>query len=514
MKDVTKYILSCFLLLNSCFCIAQSKVDSLFSLLKKDKQDTSLINHLNALGKELAFSKPDTSIILGNQALLLAEKLEWKKGIANSLGRLGLYHWLKTDYSKALEYFNKALKIDEEMNNKAGIAIRLGNIGIIYWNQGDYPKALDYYLKALKINEELLASQENVEIRKSISTDLDNIGIVYYSQGDYPKALEYYFKALKMAEKLGFKNEIAYDLGNIGIIYHDQANYSKALDYSLKALKIDEGLGNKNGVSRHLSNIGAVYEDQAGHSKNNSTAQYLLFGRASDYYFKALKIAEELGDNRNVAIDLMNIGSLYTKMAKYQEAYNYIYRGFALSDSIGEKDNVKDGYKSLSTLYEKSKTPLHDTIGGNVLTMEQMRLRALHYFKSYLSLRDTLFSEDNKKQLVRKELNYQFEKKEAASKAETDKQAAVTTAESKKQRFVLILVSCILLLVLIFASFILRALRITGKQKKLIEKQQLIMEEKQKEILGSIHYAKRIQTSLLPTTKYIERTLNRLMKGN
>ena len=37
-----------------------------------------------------------------------------------------------------------------------------------------------------------------------------------------------------------------------------------------------------------------------------------------------------------------------------------------------------------------------------------------------------------------------------------------------------------------------------------------IVEEKNKEILSSIRYAKRIQTSLLPTTIYIEKALKRL----
>lgn len=45
-----------------------------------------------------------------------------------------------------------------------------------------------------------------------------------------------------------------------------------------------------------------------------------------------------------------------------------------------------------------------------------------------------------------------------------------------------------------------------------IETQHLALEEKQKEIISSITYAKRIQTSLLPTEKYIDNSLNRLNK--
>ena len=40
----------------------------------------------------------------------------------------------------------------------------------------------------------------------------------------------------------------------------------------------------------------------------------------------------------------------------------------------------------------------------------------------------------------------------------------------------------------------------------------ILISEKQKEILDSIHYAKRIQSSLLPTDIYIEKCMNRLKK--
>ena len=70
----------------------------------------------------------------------------------------------------------------------------------------------------------------------------------------------------------------------------------------------------------------------------------------------------------------------------------------------------------------------------------------------------------------------------------------------------------VLIFVLLFAGFVFRSLRITRKQKLLIEKQKILVEEHQKEIIDSITYARRIQQSLLPTEKYIEKNINRLRK--
>lgn len=49
--------------------------------------------------------------------------------------------------------------------------------------------------------------------------------------------------------------------------------------------------------------------------------------------------------------------------------------------------------------------------------------------------------------------------------------------------------------------------------KRTIVEQKQIIDEKNKDIIDSIHYARRIQNSLLPTEKYLQRNLERLNKS-
>lgn len=167
--------------------------------------------------------------------------------------------------------------------------------------------------------------------------------------------------------------------------------------------------------------------------------------------------------------------------------------------------------ETISELYEKTGRP---------------QLALDHYRKARI-LKDSVYSEERNKELTRKEMNYEFDKKVSLARAEQDKKDALQKAEAKKQRLVLMLISSLLLLVLLFAIFIFRALRLTRKQKQLIEsqkkavdeknllieEQKKIVEEKQKDILDSIHYAKRIQESLLPSDRFISKTLNRLNRN-
>lgn len=320
-----KYLFTIIIFLLATFYLnaqmqGQEKIDSLLVALPKAKEDSNKVIILTSLANEYYSINPDEGIKYGEQSMSLAEKLNWKKGIALASNSLGVCYRIKSDYPKALEYHFKALKINEELDNKNGIATNLANIGIDYWNQSDYEKTLEYYFKALKINEEL-------ENKSGIANNLGNIGLVYDVQEDYPNALKYYFKSMEIQKELGEKSGVATNLGNIGIIYGRQSNYTDALEYFFKALKIEEELGDKNGIAINLGNIGYVYGLQSNYTK------------ALEYYFKSLKIAKELGDRTGVQILYNNISDIYELQNNHAKALEYYKKHVALKDSIFNEES-------------------------------------------------------------------------------------------------------------------------------------------------------------------------------
>ena len=437
-----------------CFChlnlFAQNKnIDSLLNLLKADKTDTNKAIHSYTLCREYELAGDfEKGISHGKEALELAHKLNFKKGIAQASNNIGNIYLGQANYTSAIDYYLKALKLDEELKNKNGIAKRLGNIGLVYKYQNDFPKALDYCFKALKISEE-------IGDEKGIAINLGNIGNVYYHQGAYSSALDYNFKALKMSEELEDKNRIAFWLSNIGSVYGDQAR------------------GSRQQVTKDSLSKKALY-----------------------YFFKALKVGEELGNKDGIAMCLSNIGSLYTSQKKYSVAEKFLLKALETDKEIGAMDYERLTEEAITDLYFETK---------------RFQL-ALQHYKKAMALKDTLFSQENKKQLVQKEMNYEFDKKEAVTKAENEKLQAIAEASSRKQKIIIWSVAFGLLSVVMFAGFIFRSLRITRKQKqiieiksketaeqkKIVEEKNKLVEEKQKEILDSINYANRIQRAILP----------------
>ncbi len=179
----------------------------------------------------------------------------------------------------------------------------------------------------------------------------------------------------------------------MGVVYQDQHNYPEALEANFKTLKIAEGLGNKYLQVKALNNSGTDYQMQGNYSK------------ALEYHFKALRMENEIGDKSMQAATLGGIGNDYTKAGEFKEAEEYLKRAIAMCDSLGITDK--------SYFFESCISQLYDTTGRPELAFE--------HYKKAMVLKDTLFNVDKGKQITRKEMNYDFDKKEAAAQAEQEK---------------------------------------------------------------------------------------------
>ena len=129
-----------------------------------------------------------------------------------------------------------------------------------------------------------------------------------------------------------------------------------------------------------------------------------------------------------------------------------------------------------------------------------------------IKMKDSINNEETQKASIKKQMQYTYEKKELEVKNEQDKKdiiAKETLKQKEKERNYFIAGFG---LVIILALFILRGYKQKQKANEVITEQKKLVDEKQKEILDSIHYAKRIQTALITSEKYIERNLNNLNK--
>jgi tetratricopeptide (TPR) repeat protein len=185
---------------------------------------------------------------------------------------------------------------------------------------------------------------------------------------------------------------------------------------------------------------------------------------------------------------------LYIFLKKYNDAEEYLTKALKLANILGALDYTKEIEEAFSQLY--SQTGKYE--------------QALKHYQKSIAARNKISNEENIKKQTQAEMQFEFDKKEAIANAEQDKRNAVNKEERQKQRVILFSVSGFLFLVILFSIFIYREYRQKRRANIEIKLQKQIIEEKQKSILDSIHYAGRIQQSILPTEKYIEKSLNRI----
>lgn len=283
-----------------------------------------------------------------------------------------------------------------------------------------------------------MAIRELIGDKKNIANSLTNIGLLYSSLKDYPRALEFHERSLAYKEEIGDERDIGSVLSNIGNIYFAESEYPLALEYYQKARAINEAVGNKAGLANNLGNIGIIYSTQADYSL------------ALKYYEKSLAIREEIGDKRGIAGNLNDYGLLYLKQSKNSLAQSYCQKGLALAKEIGALDLQNHACKCL---YESYKA-----IGNSS--------KALEYYEQKITVRDSLYSEENTKKLVQIDMQYEFDRKEAAAKAEQDKKDALAQQEIKRQQWVRNGFMGGFVVVLLFAAVFLVQRNKIGKEKQ------------------------------------------------
>jgi serine phosphatase RsbU (regulator of sigma subunit)/tetratricopeptide (TPR) repeat protein len=357
----------------------QDLIDSLIKEIPKVRDDTNYVKILAQLSYNYYSIDPDKGIKYALECLEIAQKLNWKEGIAKSLRSIATNYWSIGNYDEALEYYLRALKINEELNNKDGIAACLGNCGMIYSSIGKYNLALEYYTKAHQINH-------NLGNKKRASSILVNIGIIYQNKNDYYKALENYHQALKIGLELNDSSLTAMIYGNIGGSYFEIRELEKSFEYYNNALHLSKKLGQQRLIAQNLSNISAVLVAQGekedsllrlGKAKENVSKNSIRkkYNKALTYAQEALKIATDKNLKSIQYLFYENLSSINKHLGNYKEALKY-YELFKI-----EKDSLfsQESQNKIQFLeYQKEKELKEKEIKIQKLEIEQKNL--LIYF--------------------------------------------------------------------------------------------------------------------------------------
>jgi serine phosphatase RsbU (regulator of sigma subunit) len=258
------------------------------------------------------------------------------------------------------------------------------------------------------------------------------------------------------------------------------------LVYYEKSLKIREEMGWDLGVAVTMINIGYVYFDKQ------------QFASSLDYFIQSLEVFEKNDDKEGMADALISIGLVLNEQGKKEEAKKYAEESLALSRELGFPENIQNAAKLLSDINAE----------------QNKGMQALLMHKLYITMRDSINNQETQRANAKQQAKYEYDNKKAIDDAEHEKEIAIEKEEKEKQRIIIASIIGILILVVFFLLFISNRLKITRKQKLLIETQKIEVEKQRdvintahKEITDSISYAQRIQNAILPPKRIVEEYL-------
>lgn len=287
----------------------------------------SLIARGDALSERSDFAGALTAFEIARS---VAEKIQDKPGISESLINIALINRTLGDVELALKNVQQSLTVAEQSNDQFLIARSLVWMGIFFRYQGNSDQSVLYTNKALNLADHLP--------EKEVALAWNNLGAVHWMQGNFSESLKYYAKALELREKLGDKNAIAASLNNIAIAYDSQGSFAEALKYYNRSLKISEELGNKADIANTLNNM----------------TDLRLLGNVDVYLENCkrnLALAQEAGDKTVVARALGNLANAYAEKRDYDSALEFSLKGLAISEELRDRIYIAIEQHHISEAY-------------------------------------------------------------------------------------------------------------------------------------------------------------------
>ncbi|WP_418639130.1 tetratricopeptide repeat protein [Winogradskyella sp.] len=349
--------------------------------------------------------------VIHNAQLLenFAVKKNLKKVRRQALNIKGVAFAEKEDYSRSIDMFFQALNIsNEDYNAKAST---LNNIALVYYNIEDYEKSLEYFKKSYAIKQN---TYNGIDI---------SISNCYRIINDFDKALEYSIRALHNYEKSKDTILIIRSLNQTGLNYQEIKDYSNSIIHYKKSLQLCKIIGDDYYKASTLEAIGNLYKNM-----NN----YL---QAINYWEEAQKVFSKNNLYEYEANCLTNIGASLLQLKQYSKAEEILEKA---SEKAEKSEKISVTANVLSVLFKLHKKNEHFE-------------KALSVYENYVILQDSVKGINIKKELIRQDIEYNFERKKI--ELESENQINVIYEKNKALYILIFALSFIILTISIFTFF-------------------------------------------------------------
>ncbi|MBA2611153.1 MAG: tetratricopeptide repeat protein [Bacteroidetes bacterium] len=526
MKRIKAIILFIvFLFFGNYSLLAQNKVlDSLNLALKNSRNDIERIKTLVQLGNtcevddNLKYAKP--LINLADKLLLTAkDSLTVRNCIRaryEGVNFAAFYYRTKEGLSSAkmMQVYAEHLEVCKKYKDGIGIVDVLIDMTDVYDNNGELMKKLERLQEGYSLMKEM-------KYKKGEAKFLLQLAFFYSDFNDTTHAISYIRKVEALEAEIGDSTRISKGYYLKARFLNDIKHYEQSIVYFKKAEK-------RYKLIKDTSQLLDIYYQMAGVYQSKKDLDSAL-----TYYHICSDLAKQYHHNfQYTYAALVGVGDIYSLQKKYNEAISIHQQVYELAIKINSPVAILFTSKHLLTDYylmkdlKKAKPQADRSLAlayqienvQDIFECEKFVYRidsaagdfkdAFAHYQKYLLLKNKLNNELVRKAATQERFQNELSQQQLKAKSELEKNEAINEKEKQKQRNIIYSISAVLFLVLLLVVFVYRSYKQKQRSNLELAQKNLEIEEKNKDILDSIRYAKRIQTSLLPTHKYIDRVLN------
>ena len=150
-----------------------------------------------------------------------------------------MWGYLQTDSEKSSGYAQKAVELSYKLNALNARADALRILGLNHYGRDDYEKAIEYFNESLAVTEQMKVDKRYTEsdIDDNLSAIYGSIANVYNMKDQAQLAIHYYQLALPIFEKYRWMESKAILYHNIAELYNSMGNVEEAERNELMSLE-------------------------------------------------------------------------------------------------------------------------------------------------------------------------------------------------------------------------------------------------------------------------------------
>lgn len=161
-----------------------------------------------------------------------------------------------------------------------------------------------------------------------------------YRNSDLSQAIAYGEQSIALAQSIKYYRGLAEAYNMVGVVQRNIGNYSKATDFYFKALQVAEQYNIMQQISYSNLNLGDIFKYQ----KN--------YEQAVLYINKAIQSFENIKDQRGIGYGYIRLGEVYQEQGLYREALKAYEKSLEVRISLKDKSAIESTTNRLGNLYE------------------------------------------------------------------------------------------------------------------------------------------------------------------